>query len=61
VFDHVTIRVSDRPASERFCDTVLAAIGIEGPGERAIYRPGYRGAFVLDPSGNNVGLVNHNG
>jgi catechol 2,3-dioxygenase-like lactoylglutathione lyase family enzyme len=30
------------------------------PGERAIYHPGYYGAFVLDPDGNNVELVNHN-
>jgi catechol 2,3-dioxygenase-like lactoylglutathione lyase family enzyme len=29
VFDHVTIRVSDRDASDRFYDTVLGAIGIE--------------------------------
>jgi catechol 2,3-dioxygenase-like lactoylglutathione lyase family enzyme len=29
VFDHVTIRVSDPEASERFYDTVLSAIGIE--------------------------------
>jgi catechol 2,3-dioxygenase-like lactoylglutathione lyase family enzyme len=29
VFDHVTIRVSDRAASERFYDTVLPAIGLE--------------------------------
>jgi catechol 2,3-dioxygenase-like lactoylglutathione lyase family enzyme len=29
VFDHVTIRVSDRGASVRFYDTVLGAIGIE--------------------------------
>jgi catechol 2,3-dioxygenase-like lactoylglutathione lyase family enzyme len=29
VFDHVTIRVSGRRASERFYDTVLGAIGIE--------------------------------
>ena len=29
MFDHVTIRVSDRGASERFYDTVLSAIGIE--------------------------------
>jgi hypothetical protein len=27
VFDHVTIRVSDRAASERFYETVLAALG----------------------------------
>jgi catechol 2,3-dioxygenase-like lactoylglutathione lyase family enzyme len=30
------------------------------PGERAIYHPGYYGAFVLDPDGNNVEIVNHN-
>ena len=29
MFDHVTIRVSDRQASERFYDTVLSAIGSE--------------------------------
>jgi catechol 2,3-dioxygenase-like lactoylglutathione lyase family enzyme len=29
VFDHVTIRVSDREASERFYDTVLGVVGIE--------------------------------
>jgi catechol 2,3-dioxygenase-like lactoylglutathione lyase family enzyme len=31
-----------------------------GPGERPIYHAGYYGAFVLDPDGNNVELVNHN-
>ena len=29
MFDHVTIRVTDRPASERFYDTVLAPLGID--------------------------------
>jgi catechol 2,3-dioxygenase-like lactoylglutathione lyase family enzyme len=29
------------------------------PGERPVYRPGYYGAFVLDPDGNNVEVVNH--
>jgi catechol 2,3-dioxygenase-like lactoylglutathione lyase family enzyme len=29
------------------------------PGERAVYHPGYYGAFVLDPDGNNVEVVNH--
>jgi catechol 2,3-dioxygenase-like lactoylglutathione lyase family enzyme len=29
VFDHVTIRVTDRAASERFYDTVLGVIGID--------------------------------
>jgi catechol 2,3-dioxygenase-like lactoylglutathione lyase family enzyme len=109
VFDHVTIRASDRNASERFYDVLLRVIGVEharssehyaeavhrgaarrgidqlwigaddatvdalhrraidagyrdkrAPGERAIYHPGYYGAFVLDPDGNNVEIVNHN-
>jgi catechol 2,3-dioxygenase-like lactoylglutathione lyase family enzyme len=30
------------------------------PGERAEYHPGYYAAFVLDPDGNNIELVNHN-
>jgi predicted lactoylglutathione lyase len=30
------------------------------PGERPIYHPGYYGAFVLDPDGHNIELVNHN-
>jgi catechol 2,3-dioxygenase-like lactoylglutathione lyase family enzyme len=30
------------------------------PGERAVYHPGYYAAFVLDPDGNNIELVNHN-
>jgi catechol 2,3-dioxygenase-like lactoylglutathione lyase family enzyme len=31
-----------------------------GPGERPQYHPGYVGAFVLDPDGNNIEAVNHN-
>jgi catechol 2,3-dioxygenase-like lactoylglutathione lyase family enzyme len=31
-----------------------------GPGERPAYHPGYYGAFVLDPDGNNIEVVNHN-
>jgi catechol 2,3-dioxygenase-like lactoylglutathione lyase family enzyme len=30
-----------------------------GPGERTQYHPGYYAAYVLDPDGNNVELVNH--
>jgi catechol 2,3-dioxygenase-like lactoylglutathione lyase family enzyme len=30
------------------------------PGERAHYHPGYYGAFVLDPDGHNIEVVNHN-
>jgi predicted lactoylglutathione lyase len=30
------------------------------PGERPVYREGYYGAYVLDPDGHNVEVVNHN-
>ena len=30
-----------------------------GPGERPHYHPGYYGAFVLDPDGNNLEAVFH--
>jgi catechol 2,3-dioxygenase-like lactoylglutathione lyase family enzyme len=30
------------------------------PGERTIYHDGYYSAFVLDPDGNNIEVVNHN-
>jgi catechol 2,3-dioxygenase-like lactoylglutathione lyase family enzyme len=31
-----------------------------GPGERSVYHSGYYSAYVLDPDGNNVEVVNHN-
>jgi catechol 2,3-dioxygenase-like lactoylglutathione lyase family enzyme len=118
MFDHVTIRVSDREASERFYRTVLAAIGSEpthtgddfsewddfglaqatedrrvtkrlhigfvagshadvdafwragteagytddgAPGPRPRYRHDYYGAFLLDPDGNSIEAVHHGG
>jgi catechol 2,3-dioxygenase-like lactoylglutathione lyase family enzyme len=30
------------------------------PGERPAYHPGYCGAYILDPDGNNVEVVHHN-
>ncbi len=30
------------------------------PGERPVYHRGYYGAYVLDPDGHNIELVNHN-
>jgi catechol 2,3-dioxygenase-like lactoylglutathione lyase family enzyme len=117
VFDHVGIRVSDRSASERFYDTVLATLGIAkttsdeelaewgddfalsaatgdepvtrrlhvafgapsraavdefwrvgteagyrsdgAPGPRPEYSPEYYGAFLLDPDGNSAEAVHH--
>jgi catechol 2,3-dioxygenase-like lactoylglutathione lyase family enzyme len=116
MFDHVTVRASDREASERFYDTVLTTIGIEKtnsgehypewddfslaqadeekpvtrrlhigffapsraqvdefwrvgteagyrddgpPGPRPQYSPDYYGAFLLDPDGNSAEAVYH--
>jgi catechol 2,3-dioxygenase-like lactoylglutathione lyase family enzyme len=116
MFDHVTIRVGDRAASERFYDTVLAALGIDRtyrtrwftewedfsvtdagdgdpptrrlhvafaaasrehvdafwragvdagytddgkPGRRPQYGPDYYGGFLLDPDGNSAEAVHH--
>jgi catechol 2,3-dioxygenase-like lactoylglutathione lyase family enzyme len=116
VFDHVTIRVTDRAASERFYSTVLAPLGIDQtyrtraysewqdfsvaeadsanpatrrlhigfvspsveqvdlfwqvgsdagyasdgePGPRPVYGPDYYGAFLLDPDGNSAEAVHH--
>ncbi|MGA2925902.1 MAG: VOC family protein [Solirubrobacteraceae bacterium] len=116
MFDHVTIRVSDRDASERFYNTVLATLGIDEsyrtatfsewqdflltaaaggqaptrglhmafvaptreqvdkfwhagteagyaddgpPGPRPEYRADYYGAFLLDPDRNSAEAVHH--
>jgi catechol 2,3-dioxygenase-like lactoylglutathione lyase family enzyme len=116
VFDHVTIRVTDTGASERFYDTVLAELGVDRtydtrtfsewqdfslagadqanpltarlhvgfvahsreqvdafwragtqagyaddgrPGLRPQYRSDYYGAFLLDPDGNSAEAVHH--
>ncbi len=115
LFDHVTIRVFDRAASERFYETVLPTIGIErdhsnehyaewgdfslkasedksvtrrlhigftapsrehvdefwragtaagfrddgAPGPRPEYSASYYGAFLLDPDGNSAEAVHH--
>ena len=116
MFDHVTIRVSDRAESERFYATVLATLGLEqsyagedfaewndfslgaadeghgitrrlhvafvapsrahvdefwrvgteaghrsdgAPGPRPQYRADYYGAFLLDPDGNSAEAVHH--
>jgi catechol 2,3-dioxygenase-like lactoylglutathione lyase family enzyme len=116
VFDHVTIRASDRGASERFYETVLRTLGVEqthsgehypewddfslaqadddktvtrrlhiafmapsradvdefwrvgteagyrddgAPGPRPQYSKDYYGAFLLDPDGNSAEAVHH--
>lgn len=62
--EHVHIAFSARDdATVRAFHTAALAAGYKdngAPGERAIYHPGYYGAFVLDPDGHNVEVVNHN-
>jgi catechol 2,3-dioxygenase-like lactoylglutathione lyase family enzyme len=57
---HFAFQAEDRAAVEWFHRAALAAGGRDNgaPGERS-YHPGYYGAFVLDPDGNNVEAVHH--
>ena len=48
------------PPSGVYAVALVAARRPRRTGERAIYHPGYYGAFVLDPDGHNVEVVNHN-
>ena len=59
---HLAFPAHDDATVRAFHAAALAA-GYEdhgGPGERVVYHPGYYGAFVLDPDGHNVEVVNHN-
>jgi catechol 2,3-dioxygenase-like lactoylglutathione lyase family enzyme len=59
---HLAFSAHDDATVRAFHAAALAA-GYEdhgGPGERAAYHAGYYGAFVLDPDGHNVEVVNHN-
>jgi catechol 2,3-dioxygenase-like lactoylglutathione lyase family enzyme len=58
---HVAFPAPDRATVEEFHRVALEA-GFRdngSPGERPEYHPGYYGAFVLDPDGNNVEAVFH--
>jgi catechol 2,3-dioxygenase-like lactoylglutathione lyase family enzyme len=54
---------TDRDDEVRGFHAAALAAGYEdngAPGERPQYHPGYYGAFVLDPDGLNIEVVNHN-
>jgi catechol 2,3-dioxygenase-like lactoylglutathione lyase family enzyme len=57
---HIAFQGKDRDTVDRFHKVALAAGGKDfgAPGERK-YHPGYYGAFVLDPDGNNIEVVFH--
>ena len=59
---HLAFPASDNETVDRFHrDATAAGYRDNGaPGERAIYHEGYYGAYVFDPDGNNVEVVNHN-
>ena len=59
---HLAFPVEDDATVAAFHEALTAAGYADNgaPGERTIYHEGYYGAFVLDPDGNNVELVNHN-
>ena len=59
---HLAFSASANPTVDAFHQAAMEAGYRDNgqPGERAAYHPGYYGAFVLDPDGNNIEVVNHN-
>lgn len=57
---HLAFQTTDREQVHRVYEAALAAGGRDNgaPGERH-YHPGYYGAFILDPDGNNIEAVHH--
>jgi catechol 2,3-dioxygenase-like lactoylglutathione lyase family enzyme len=59
---HVAVAAGSKALVDAFHTAALAAGGKDHgqPGTRAEYHPGYYGAFILDPEGNNIEAVIHN-
>jgi catechol 2,3-dioxygenase-like lactoylglutathione lyase family enzyme len=59
---HLAFPAPDNAAVAAFHEAAVAAGFTDNgsPGERPHYHPGYVGAFVLDPEGNNIEAVCHN-
>jgi predicted lactoylglutathione lyase len=59
---HIAFGVDTNEAVDAFHRAAIDAGYTDNgaPGERALYHPGYYGAFVLDPDGHNIEAVNHN-
>lgn len=57
---HFAFQAKNRETVDRFHSAALSAGGKDNgkPGERP-YHPGYYGAFVIDPDGNNIEAVFH--
>ena len=58
---HLAFQAGNRQEVHDFYAAGLAAGGIDNgaPGERPQYHPGYYGAYILDPDGNNLEAVFH--
>jgi catechol 2,3-dioxygenase-like lactoylglutathione lyase family enzyme len=58
---HIAIDAADKAAVDAFHASALAAGGNDNgaPGYRTEYSPGYYGAFIIDPFGNNLEAVYH--
>jgi catechol 2,3-dioxygenase-like lactoylglutathione lyase family enzyme len=58
---HIAFAAETRAQVNAFHAAALAAGGRDNgaPGPRSEYSPGYYGAFVIDPDGNNVEAVFH--
>jgi predicted lactoylglutathione lyase len=62
MIDHIKLHVADsREAVDAFHEAAVAVGGSDNgpPGLRPQYHPGYYGAFVIDPDGNNLEAVHH--
>jgi catechol 2,3-dioxygenase-like lactoylglutathione lyase family enzyme len=58
---HIAFSGEDDDVRRFHADATAAGYRSNGePGERPVYHPGYYAAYVLDPDGNNIELVNHN-
>jgi catechol 2,3-dioxygenase-like lactoylglutathione lyase family enzyme len=60
---HVAFASPDTDTVDAFYAAAIGAGGEDNgpPGLRTHYHPGYYGAFVRDPDGNNVEAVHHGG
>jgi catechol 2,3-dioxygenase-like lactoylglutathione lyase family enzyme len=58
---HIAFPAPDEATVQAFHRAAIAAGYTDNgaPGERPEYHPGYYGAFVLDPDGNNIEVVSH--
>ncbi len=57
---HIAFSGDDDDVRRFHADATAAGYRSNGePGERARYHDGYYAAYVLDPDGNNIEVVNH--